>query len=410
MIKDFNTFIGESLEIGTFGGIKSDHFEKRANTRLKELKVVNLVDSSGKSVKASPDELSKVTRFFQNALFHLADPINSTVFEQVDIPFGKIGIIRMGKPVVVLEDGLEVNPVFEVYERTSDSDPKKVVMRQGKCFWIFTTGSVVRTIKLYETDGVSQADRNILVEKSIEHLLNNRGAELARIARALKVDLTDINQLREIHSVILKPVGIDTITLDLSSAESPHQQLSKFISSTSVRQPEKIDIVYQPPTEDIFLEKVPKQMNVTPDRVWVLERNEKFDTWGARPITHSEIIKRAGDTWMFIKVGDKHLHWLDFKEPVFNPPVPNNERVIKKGDTITLAKRLGSGDWLANTGKVKEINIESRTGEPYVRTGGWDNSEIIPRNIAGKIFRKQATNESFFILNFKDWLLESKNF
>ena len=407
MIKDFSTFIGESL------GVTGDHFEKRAKTRLKDLKIIGFVDASGKNIQVSSNVSSEATQFFQNALFRLADIENSIIFEKVDIPLGKIAIIRLGKPVVILEDGRKVNPVFEVYERMSDSDPKKTVMRTGTCFWIFTTGSTVRTIKLYDTDGTKQADRNILIDKSIEHMRTDRESELSRLSRVHKMDFTDIDVLRENHLIVLKPAGLDTVSLDLSSDISPSQQLSEFISNTQVSRQEKIHTVYTPPTTDIVLEKVPKQMNVTPDKVWVLERNEKFDTWGARPITSSKLVKGARDNSITIMVGSKHIHWLDLKKPVFNAPTPSNLKTIQKGDKITLAKQLGNGEWLANTGTIKEISIDPKSEYPYVKTDGWDKSEIIPAELANKMFvyetklKADDTNESRFILSFESWLIES---
>lgn len=406
MIKDFKTFINEALSVKTTSGIKDTHFEERAKLRLKELKIVNFVDSSGKNVQVDPQIKSASTKFFQEAFFHLADPEKSIIFDGVDIPFGMIGLIRMGKPTVILPDGKKVNPVFEVYERTDQGKP---VMRTGLYFWIFTIGSTVRTIKLYKMDGNTQSERNIIVNKSIEHLRFNKEAELARISRVLNVRMENPEDLKDKHKIVLIPAGINQIALDFESSVSPENQLMEFISKSTISRKEKsYDWHPREGASEVTLETIPKQMNITPNRVWILERNEKHKTWGAIPIEDSKLIKRGGDNEIAIKVGKKWVHWLDV--PRFNPPIPSNERFIKKGDTITLAKPLGSGNWMANTGTIREISMDPKSDYPYVKTAGWEKSETIPAALADVIFRDyREVNESRFVMNFENWCSKSIN-
>jgi hypothetical protein len=400
VIKDFRTFVNEALAIrSNTTGIKDTHFEERAKLRLKGLRIEKFVDSSGKKVEVDQRTKESATRFFQEAFFHLADPERSTIFEKTDVPFGTVGLIRMGKPTVILQDGRKVQPVFEVYERT---DQGKKIMRTGQYFWIFTLGPTVRTIKLYNMDGSNQSERNTLIDKSIEHLKFNKEAELAKISRVLNIRMEDPDDLRKKHKVVLKPAEIDQIVLDLGSPLSPVDQLGEFITGNTVVRQEQVYMSPQSGTSDFQLETVPKQMNITPNRVWILERNEKHATWGAIPIEDSKLIKRGGENEIAIKVGKKWVHWIE--PPRFNPPVPSNERFIRKGDTITLAKQLGSGEWLANTGTIREISIDPKSAYPYAKTAGWDKSEIIPADLANTIFKDyRTTNENRFVMSFNEW-------
>jgi hypothetical protein len=139
----------------------------------------------------------------------------------------------------------------------------------------------------------------------------------------------------------------------------------------------------------------------------LLERNEKFNTWGALPILQSRQIKGPSGNEIQIKLGKKWLHWLE--TPIFNTPL-QIDRVIKKGDNITLAKEIGNGDWLVNTGLITDIAIDSRSSEfPYVKTNGWETSSVISRENAEKIFVDfRKTNESISpVLSFKQWTLSN---
>jgi hypothetical protein len=401
VIKDFKTFVNEALTVrSSLTGVKDTHFEERAKLRLKGLKIVNFLDDSGKNVDVDPKVKSASTRFFQEVFFHLADPEKSKIFDEVDVPLGMIGLIRMGKPVVVLPNGKKVKPVFEVYERT---DQGKKIMRTGLYFWIFTIGSTVRTIKLYTLDGSNQSERNTIINKSIDHLRFNKEAELARISRVLNVRMENPEDLKQKHKVVLKPAGIDEVTFDLSLPASTEQQLTDFIAGSTVTRQEQVYIAPERGTTDFTLETVPKQMNITPNKVWILERNEKHNTWGAIPIEDSQLVKRGGDNEIAMKIGKKWVHWLD--EPRFNPPVPTNERFIRKGDTITLAKQLGSGQWLANTGTIREISIDPKSAYPYAKTAGWDKTEIIPADLAERMFKDyRLANESRFVMSFNEWI------
>lgn len=399
MIKDFQSFINEAITLKREGG---EHYLERANTRLAMLEVVGFVNSKGDKIDATDSDISQTQQFFREALSNIADPNKSQVFSDTDIKPGYIGIIRLGKPKVTLTNGEEAMPVFRVYERT-DRSTGKDVFRTGTCFWIFTIGSQVSTIKLYDVDGNKPSEKAYLINKSIDHMLADREAELAKISRVFSIKLDSKEELEKRHSVILTPAGISIIHLNISSGDS-RDQLDDFINKSTVSQPETFQLIPDPNRESSFsLEAVPKQMNVTPDKVWLLEKNEKFTTWGAMPILQSRQVTGPTGNEIQIKLGKKWLHWLE--KPVFNTPL-QIDRVIKKGDKITLAKEISNGDWLVNSGTITDIATDSRSSEfPYVKTAGWDTSFIINREEASNIFvDSRNVNENLNqILSFSEW-------
>jgi hypothetical protein len=369
---------------------------------LARLEVVGFVNSKGDKVEATDSDISQTQQFFREALSNIADPNKSQVFSDTDIKPGYIGIIRLGKPKVTLTNGEEAMPVFRVYERTDRSTGKEV-FRTGTCFWIFTIGSQVSTIKLYDVDGNKPSEKAYLINKSIEHMVSDREAELARISRVFSIKLDSKEELEKRHSVILTPAGISIIHLNISSGDS-RDQLDDFINKSTVSQPETFQLIPDPNRESSFsLEAVPKQMNVTPDKVWLLEKNERFTKWGAMPILQSRQVTGPIGNEIHIKLGKKWLHWLE--KPVFNTPL-QIDRVIKKGDTITLAKEISNGDWLVNSGTITDIATDSRSSEfPYVKTAGWDTSFIINREEASNIFvDSRNVNENLNqLLSFSEW-------
>ena len=399
MIKDFQSFINEAITLKREGG---EHYLERANTRLAMLEVVGFVNSKGDKIEATDSDISQTQQFFREALSNIADPNKSQVFSDTDIKPGYIGIIRLGKPKVTLTNGEEAMPVFRVYERTDRSTGKEV-FRTGTCFWIFTIGSQVSTIKLYDVDGNKPSEKAYLINKSIEHMVSDREAELAKISRVFSIKLDSKEELEKRHSVILTPAGISIIHLNLSSGDS-RDQLDDFINKSTVSQPETFQLIPDPNRESSFsLEAVPKQMNVTPDKVWLLEKNERFTKWGAMPILQSRQVTGPIGSEIHIKLGKKWLHWLE--KPVFNTPL-QIDRVIKKGDKITLAKEISNGDWLVNSGTITDIATDSRSSEfPYVKTAGWDTSFIINREEASNIFvDSRNVNENLNqLLSFSEW-------
>lgn len=401
MIKDFQSFINEAITLRREGGT---HYLERVETRLSQLEVVGFINTKGEKVEASNLDISQTQQFFREALSNIADPTKSKVFTDTDIQPGYIGIIRLGKPKVTLSNGVEALPIFRVYERT-DSDTGKSIFRTGNCFWIFTLGSQVSTIKLYNVDGNTSSEKSFLINKSIDHMLADRKAELARISRVFSVKLESTDDLKKRHTIILTPAGISIIHLNLKS-EDFKSQLDDILTRSTLIKQEKVIMLPDPNKESSFsLEMVPKQMNITPDKVWILEKNEKFNTWGAIPIIQSKQIKGSVGNEVQIKLGKKWLHWL--KPPIFNTPL-QIDRVIKKGDIITLAKELGNGNWLVNTGKITDIAIDSRSSEfPYVKTNGWDSSEIIDKDKADKIFvdYRNANESVNRALTFTQWQL-----
>lgn len=399
MLKDFQSFINEAITLKREGG---EHYLERANTRLAQLEVVGFINAKGEKVESTSSDISQTQQFFREALSNIADPNRSQIFSDTDIKPGYIGIIRLGRPKVTLANGEEVLPVFRVYERTDKSTGKEV-FRTGTCFWIFTIGSQVSTIKLYDVDGNKPSEKSFLINKSIEHMMADREAELAKISRVFSIRLDSKEDLEKRHSVILTPGGISIIHLDLSSGDIK-DQLDQFISRSTVAKQETFQLIPDPDRESSFsLEAVPKQMNVTPEKVWFLEKNEKFNTWGAMPIIQSRQVTGPTGNEISIKLGKKWLHWLE--KPVFNTPI-QIDRTIRKGDRVALAKEISNGDWLVNVGTVTDIATDSRSSEfPYVKTAGWDTSFIINREEAVNIFvdSRNVSESLTQVLSFSEW-------
>lgn len=394
MLKSFNYFINEVLTLKKTDG---SHYLDRVNLRLSQLEISGFINNRGEQVDANNSDIIKAQSFFREVLSHLADPNKSKIFSETDIQPGIIGIIRLGNPKIKLANGEEVLPVFKVYERTDSATGQKI-FRTGTCFWIFTIGSQVSTIKLYNVCGNSESEKSFLINKSIEHMLKERSAELAKISRVFSVSLESKEDLEKRHTIILNPSGISKILLDLTI--DTQSQIQSEISLSTVNKKEQVYLI--PNTDSSFnLEMVPKQMNVTPEKVWLLEKNEKFNTWGALPILQSKQVKGLTGNEIKIKVGKKWLHWLD--TPIFNTPL-QIDRTLKKGDTVSLAKEIGQGKWLVNTGTITDIATDSRSSEyPYVKTDGWDSSIIIDQDKAEKIFIDYRQITESTILNFSQW-------
>ncbi len=402
MLKDFQTFINEAITLNRVDGA---HFLERVETRLSNLEIIGFTNLAGDKIDASNQDIMQAQTFFREVLSAIATPDKSKVFRDTTIDPSNIGLIRLGKCEVTLSSGEKAQPVFRVYERT-DTDTRKPIFRTGKYFWIFSIGSQVTTIKLYNTDGRSKSDKSFLINKSIEHLLSSRKAELERISRVFSIRVNDKEDLIRRHQIELTPGGISTINLDLGSGEPIKDQLSKFFDENLVKRQETLYAIPDPDRESTFsLESIPKQMNITPNKVWVLEKNEKFNTWGALPIIQSKQISVLNGNAIEIKVGRKWLHWL--KEPIFNTPL-QIDRVIKKGDNVTLAKQMGNGNWLVNTGNITDISTDSTSSEfPYVKTKGWDNSFVISGEEATKIFKdyREVNENTAHVLSFSQWNL-----
>lgn len=334
--------------------------------------------------------------------------------------------MRLAIPNVILSDGTRAKPIFEVYERYEGTVRE---MRTGKYFWIFTAGPNAKTVKLYNVDGQTPQGRDFVINKSIDHLLEKnkkKQGELERMARIFNFAL-DREALVKIHSVLLNPANIPPVTLDFTSNLSPSEQLEEFVKANTVVPHERIYLAPQTGEEREARFQVPKQMNLTPGKVWVVEWNKKFKTWGALPILKSKQINGLTGNEIEITVGKKWLHWLDWSKEeletlawpkedlekwidmkfkaTFNPQ-KNVNPIIKKGDPVSLAKELTNGDWLVNIGTVTDIATDSRSSEfPYVKTAGWDKSIIIDRDEAQNIFVDfREVRESIHVLNFRNWL------
>jgi hypothetical protein len=405
LLKDFQSFINEAISLKKQGD-RGEHYLDRAKLRLSQLEVIGFIDAKGNPVDYTDRDISETQKFFRAALSMLADPERSRVFSDTTIQPGYIGIVRLGKPKVVLSSGKTALPVFKVYKRT-DYTTNKTIFQTGTCFWIFVVDSQVSTIKLYNVDGTQPSDKSFLINKSIDHLLAEREAELARISRVYSIDIDSKQDLVKMHQVVVAPADVSAIQLDLSSGDE-QTQLSDFMLGAAVPKKETVYIDTDLNRGSSFnFETVPKQMNVTPDKVWLLERNEKFNTWGAMPILQSRQVTGLNGNEIQIKVGKKWLHWLE--KPSFNTPL-QVDRVIRKGDTVALAKEVGGGDWLVNVGVVTEIATDSRSSEfPYVKTKGWDSSSIISAENAKEIFvdSRQLGESLKPVLSFAEWINES---
>lgn len=423
MIKDFRSFITEALTLGKINGITDQHYSDRIEDRLENLKVIGLEGNDGKRVNVTPSDLSKITKFFRAALPKLANPTTGAVFKAADVPSNKVGLIRLAVTNVILPDGTRVKPIFDVYERKEGTSD---VSRSGKYFWIFTIGSVAKTLKLYNVDGTNSHDRDFLINKSIAHLVNTTGTQ------KLIPTTVDREQLIKQHTVILNPANIPSINLDLSSQLSPADQLERFIKNNKLNSNDFGYMSFAPDRDQpiITAEPVPKQMNVTPNKTWIVEWNDKFKTWGAIPILKSKQIDGASGTEIHITVGKKWLHWLDWSKEeleklgwspedlekwidmlsdknikaTFNLPKDVN-RIIKKGDIVSLAKENKDESFTIQVGKVTSIDTDSRSSEfPYVKTAGWDSTQYIGVLNAQDIFVEEGVRENIYILNFRNWL------
>jgi len=241
-------------------------------------------------------------------------------------------------------------------------------------------------------------------------MIEDRSAELSKISRVYRVNLNSREEVSARHTIILTPSNISTLPLDFKSGDDLQTQVTNIFDESLIKKKEEVQFIPVKGGDPIFsLESVPKQMNVTPDKVWLLEKNDTFKTWGAMPIIQSKQISGITGNEIQIKLGKKWLHWLSElnppKEPVFNTPA-QIDRVIKKGDTITLAKETGNGDWVANTGVITDIATDARSSEfPYIKTNGWDSSVIIKRAEASKIFVDyREANEGYSqVLSFAQW-------
>ncbi len=428
MIKDFKSFISEALTLGKIGNITDQHYSHRVEDRLENLNVIGLEGSDGKRINVPSSELSKITKFFRAILQQLADHRNGAVFKAAEVSPNKIGLIRLAVTNVILPDGTRAKPIFEVYERKEGNTNKMV---QGKYFWIFTIGSIAKTLKLYDIDGTTSNGKEVLINKSIDHLLKNRENELQKLVAGSTINPIDRSDLVKIHTVILNPAEIPSINLDLTSNLTPNDQIEKFIKDNELNTKEDVFIGNPIDGDTLELEIVPKQMNITPNKTWVVEWNDKFKTWGAMPILKSKQTFGLSGNEIHITVGKKWLHWLDWEKEklkelnwpaaeldtwlktkfdkgikaTFNLPV-NMNRIIKKGDIVSLAKENKTGNIVINIGKVTDIGTDARSSEfPYVKTAGWDSTKSISAQNAKNIFVEEGdVRENIYILNFSNWL------
>jgi hypothetical protein len=110
-----------------------------------------------------------------------------------------------------------------------------------------------------------------------------------------------------------------------------------------------------------------------------------------------------------LEVGDKWVYWLEKEDgtkipPMFNAPRPSQQRIIKKGDTVSLAKEIANGSYVINTGIVSEIAMDSTKSKyPYFKTEDWTSTEVIDAVQATNIFRRKEPVIENLALTFKEW-------
>jgi len=105
-----------------------------------------------------------------------------------------------------------------------------------------------------------------------------------------------------------------------------------------------------------------------------------------------------------LEVGDKWVYWLG-NEGVFNAPRPSSQRIITKGDKVSIAKEVGGGSFLINTGIASEISLDSRSSEyPYFKTEDWISNEVVGASEAQNIFRRKGGVAENKALTFNDFI------
>lgn len=402
MIKSFEQFLNEALSLKKSD--RGEHFLERVERRLARLKVVGVrTENSSSIVKLDEETTREIENFFRKTLTALADPKKSSLFKETTIDPTKIGIVLMARPQVILPDGRIARPVFSVYERTTNG---KQVDREGSYFWIMTVGSEVQTILLHPGDGRKPGQIEAILDRSINHLVSSRESELARLSRLSGIDFTLRSEIKSAHQVVTDTVGGRYLKLDLYGLDNPRKQAEdKVREFTETRAAEPTD--FESGGFNIRLDSS-KQMTVSP-RTWFMEKNVKFGAWGALPVLKSELVKGLTGNEIWLEVGDKWVYWLENKDgeklpPTFNPPRPSQHRIIKKGDTVSIAKELTDGSYVINTGIVSEIAIDSvKSKHPYFKTEKWISNEIINAGDAANIFRRKEPVVEGLALNFKDW-------
>lgn len=406
MIKSFDQYLNEALSLKRSD--RGAHFLERAEQRLNVLKVVGVIRDKEKSVTKLDTRISKdIEYFFRTTLAVLADPTESLLFRETDIAPAKIGLVLMARPYVILPDGTGATPVFSVYERT---DNDRAVNREGSYFWIVTIGSDAQTILLHQHDGRKESQRESLIDRSIKHITQSREAELARLSRISGIDFNLKSEVKAAHEVITRTIGGGRLELDLTRPESIEQLTNDSVSNLKVNREDPLirDIADRGDFE-FRLESSSKQMTVSP-RTWFMERNEKFGVWGAMPVLKSKLVKGVTGNEIWLEVGDKWVYWMKDKEgndlpPFFNAPRPSQQRIIKKGDTVSLAKELGNGDYVINTGIVSEIAMDVvKSKHPYFKTEDWISSETLNSAQSYGIFKRKERVVENKALTFKEFI------
>jgi len=400
MLKSFEEFLNEALSLKRSD--RGEHFLERIERRIHGLRVVGLkLENSEEVGKLNPKMTREIEYFFRTTLSVLVDPKNSRLFKDTSIGPTNIGLILVARPRVILPDGSQATPVFSVYERSTN---EKTVDREGSYFWIVTIGSEVQTILLHPGDGRRPGEIEAIVDRSINHLMSSREAELSRLSRVSGIDFKLRSDIRSAHEIVTRTVDDFFLTLDFTKEANPHAQAEEKVKSFT----EKVRSKEPEFSKDDFKVNFDSSKTMTvSDKTWFMEKNAALNVWGARPILTSSLIKGVTGNEIRVTLGYKWLYWLKDKKgnpiPTFNPIKPPAFREIKKGDRVSLAKKLADGSYVINTGIVSEITSDINK-KPVVKTERWIYSEIIDPTQAETIFKTKTSevNEST-AFTFDEW-------
>lgn len=398
MVYTFDTFVLlEALNLKD--GFSPNHYKQRRTERIENLEIIEFKDLSGNIVKVDNNVLNSATQYFRKVYSAISDPESSKIFNDITISNLKFGLIYLGKPIIVLQNGNKVTPIFKV---PLGKNNKSVT---GSHFWISTDGSTALTILLQEWSTDTIKDKSKLISDAVSHVLKDRANETDRKIR-ISGSGTKVEDLIEL---IGDPIDIKNVVLDLSTSESIEDQANNIITSSKME--DKDNILYSPTAKisasdysEIETESKKYQMNLTPGKVWQLDFNDKFGKWGAYPIENSKLDKdMSSGNSANISLGPKHIYWIEGKTGMFAPP---KNIVINKGDKILLAKQLTSGTWAKYSGTVTGFSTDTRsTIYPFVMcSGGFNVSIIDPDEVDVDNVFKSKTNESSNILNFDNWI------
>ena len=387
MIYTFDKYILESLKFNT--GTLADagnekHYRERHGQRLSELEVGKLIDEKGKAVKVEDSTNKDITKFFRNAYSAIADP-NGSLFDKTDIDIGRFGVVYLGEPSVILEDGTTVTPEFIV---PLGKDNKKI---RGFHFYIQTSGETPLTILLQDVKPNSKENIDKLKRIAFNHIATKRQADLARRERMAKQKLNHETGI-EVKS------NPNNVVLDFTSELNIDDQLGNILERARKEEVERITLANYTPPEPMPI--VPRQMNVIPEKMWLLDYVESKKLWTAHRINGAKLIK--GDpNHIELQLSKKVLYYFESKPA---STYKSGMNTIDPGQKINIAKQLPGGTWVKLSCTVQSLSIDPRNGNtnPFIMADekGWTQTALNPEeHELDQIF---SVKES--VLNFNDWI------